>query len=369
MFNADDLVTKQPLRGLERLKFAESRLITAARYLSGWAFPTLKELYRKPGRSYPITLQPGGHLLLARLPAEYQVIDTLHGDTVNVCPVAPGLERDDNRYALSECGKFIINEERGVIRVREVGTGTVVWERRLDRATLANIWPLYNGKQWAFHISPIHQDGEARGPTTIETWDWPLGAEPRSVFSRQSLTLGITVSNTGLIAFPGFKANPVRVFDHQSGMAVGEIVPPPGNRDAGYVHWVCDDQIMVAWDKVLQACRLDGTACRTFHLPTYSFYSVSATADLLALAYHSGFVLMPLDQLPDSETEIELSPPGQSLPGRKRRKRRASITASSRQRRIRAELSSPNRRMSSWMFSASSSVLSGFRRFVFVLAR
>lgn len=315
MFNADNLVTKQRLRRLGRLKFSGSQLITAARYLSGWAFPALKELYRKPGLSYPITIQPGGHLLLARLPSEYHVIDTLHGDIVNVCPLAPGGERYDNRYALSACGQFIISEERGVIRVREVGTGTVVWERSLDRATLADIWPLHNGKQWAFHISPIHQDGEARRPTTIETWDWPLGAEPRSVFSHQSLEFGITVSNTGLIAFPGFKATPARVFDLESGMAVAEIAPPAGNRDSGYVHWISDDQIMVAWDKVLQGCRLDGTVRRTFHLPTYSFYSVSATADLLALAYHDGFVLLPLDQLPDLETEIELSPPWPELPG------------------------------------------------------
>jgi hypothetical protein len=228
MFNADNLVIKQPLRRLGRLKFAGSRLITAARYLSGWVFPTLKELYRKPGGSYPITIQPGGHLLLARLPAEYHVIDTLHGETVNVCPLAPGGEWYDNRYALSACGKFIINEERGLIRVREVGTGTVVWERSLNRATLADIRPLHNGKQWAFHISPINQHGEPRRPKTIETWDWPLGAEPRSLLSHQVLTFGITVSNTGLIAFPGFNATPARVFDPESGMTVGEIVPPSG---------------------------------------------------------------------------------------------------------------------------------------------
>jgi hypothetical protein len=128
------------------------------------------------------------------------------------------------------------------------------------------------------------------------------------------MTYGITVSSTGLIAFPSFRATPARIFDLESGMMVRAVAPPSGNRNSGYVHWVADDQIMVAWDQVLHTYMLDGTVRRAFHLPTYSSYSVSATADLLALVYPDGLVLLPLEQLPDSATEVELSPPWPKRP-------------------------------------------------------
>lgn len=309
MFNADAVVIKQPLNGMSTLKFVGSRLITTARYLSGWAFPQLSELYRIRANSNPIAVQTAGHYLLSRWLHEYRVINIADGEVVNVCPVAQDLTRRDGKYALSSCGRFLIVGEGEAIRVREIETGRAVWERKLERAELEGIWPLHNGTQWAFHVNPIYQSDGARKPASIEVWDWPLGSQPKAVLHRDYVPFGSTVSNTGLIAFAGFSSNPIGVFDLVSGRAVREFPPPAGNRGAGYAHWLSENRLAVAWNDVLFIGAINEPVQREFSLPTYSNYSVAATDEFLALAYHDGFVLVPLQLLPASKATIELSPP------------------------------------------------------------
>ncbi len=315
MFNADNAVIKKPLAGMSALKFVGSRLITGGRYLSGWTFPQLSEVWRIRGRPVRITVQPAGHLLLSRFRHEYRLSDIRQGEIASVCPVAEPLTSYDGTCALSACGRYIIAGEPGAIRVRETGTGSVVWERKLERTELCEIWPLDSGAQWAFCVGPVVQDVERPIPTSFEVWDWPFGSQPRSVLDRQSMPFGCSVSDAGLIAFPGFHSKPIGIFDLQSGSLVREFPPPAGNRYAGYAHWLSDERLALAWENgVLFVARLNEPAQREFSLPTYSVYSVAATDELLALAYHDGFVLVPLDSLPDSQGAIELSPPWEDAP-------------------------------------------------------
>lgn len=314
MFNANAVVIKQPLKMMSTLRFAGSRLITDARYVSGWSFPRLGELYRRRAHSSPLAIQPAGQLLLSRLGNEYQVLDTTHGELVSVCPVEGDPTRLPGRQALSACGRFVILGERRAIRVREMGSGRVVWQREIESAELAEIWPLHGGTRWAFCIAPIHQGGNRPIPMSIEVWDWPLGSQPRSILERDSVDVGTSVSDTGLIAFPGFRSRPIGIFDLESGRVVREFEPPEGNASPGYAHWLSGDRLGLAWWEVLIVTNLDASVRREFFVPTYSPYSVAATDEFLALSYHDGFVMVPLDQLPVAAMNIEISPPWQDPP-------------------------------------------------------
>ena len=165
MFNADAVVIRKPLGVMPALKFVGSRLITRARYLSGWTFPQLDEVWRIRARYSAITVQPAGQLLLSRWLQEYQVRDIEHGELVSVCSVPADLTAT---CALSACGRFIIAGESSAIRVREAGSGSIVWERELERAQLRHIWPLRGGAQWAFCVDPVAHDVERPMPTSFE---------------------------------------------------------------------------------------------------------------------------------------------------------------------------------------------------------
>ena len=312
MFNADAVVIKQPLNGMSAVRFVGSRLITRARYLSSWSVPQLGEGWRIRGNSDPIKVQPAGRLLLSRVRHEYQIIDATDGKIVGVCPIAQDGTRDSGNYALSACGRFIIVGERGAIRVREVDTGSIVWERKLERAELRQIWPLRSGSRWAFHISWINQ-GDETPPPCIELWDWPFGSQPRSVLP-WDVRYGATVSDSGLIAVPGFGSTPISIYDLESGRLVREFPAPADNRNVGYAHWLSEDRLALAWEDILFIATLKELIQREFFLPTYSYYSVAATDELLALSYHDGFVLVPLDELPPSQVAIEISPPWEDPP-------------------------------------------------------
>jgi hypothetical protein len=311
MFNADLIAIKQPLRGMSALKFVGSRLITKARYLSAWTVPELHEVWRIRGNSDPITIASTGQLILSRLRHEYQVVDITSGEIVGVCPNAA--PRYDGQFALSRCGRFIIAGEQDAIRVREVGSGSVVWERKLEQEELRELCPLQRGARWAFCIKPIYQFGDVERPTVIEVWDWPLGSQPRSV-RQQDFPFASRVSEPGLIALPGYRDKPIRVLDLESGRVVREFSPPKGNKHSGYAHWLSDDRLALAWENVLIVAALNGPERREFHLPTYSYYSVAATDELLALSYHDGFVLLPFHRLPESGDPVELSPPWEDPP-------------------------------------------------------
>jgi hypothetical protein len=309
MFNADAIVIKQPQHSMSQLKFVGSRLITTARYLSGWTYPVLNELYRLPVRSYPIAIQPGGgQLLLAHTGRQYELIDTVHGDVVSVCPVTHDLGGILNRYSLSACGGFIIDGVHNAVRVLDLATGAVAWERTFEGLEFAGMWPLRGGSQWALCLGP-KPPVEPHKPARIEIWDWPFGAKPRTVVVRDYLPLGNTISDAGLMASPGFGAKPARIFDIETGGAVQEFAAPLGNRGGGHVHWLSGDRLLVAWERLLCVCAIDGSVQRKFYLPRYSTYSADATEDLLALTLHDGFMLIPLDRIPDSQTEIGLSLP------------------------------------------------------------
>jgi hypothetical protein len=319
MFNADAIVIKRPLHSMCQLKFVGSRLITTARYLSGWTYPVLNELYRLPVRSYPIAIQPGGgQLLLAHTGRQYELIDTVHGDVVGACPFTQDIGGFTSSYALSACGGFMIGGAPHAIRVLDLAAGAVVWQRTLEEVQLRGIWPLRGGSQWAFGLGPL-PPVEPHEPMHIEVWNWPFGSQPRSVVQSKHISFGSTLSDAGLMALPGIGAQPARVFDVETGKAVSEFAPPLGNRGGGHVHWLSGDRLLVAWERLLCVCATDGCVQRKFYLPRYSTYSADATEDVLALTLHDGFMLIPLDRISDSQTEIGLSlpwpdPPGSSEP-------------------------------------------------------
>lgn len=312
MFNADAVVIKQPLNGISSLKFVGSRLITKGRYFSAWSVPQLDEGWRI-GKSFdPLAIPTTDGLLLSRWRHEYQIVDLANGEIVGACSVPEELTSREGKYALSACGHFIISGELGAIRVREVGTGNVVWERKLERAELRGIWPLRNGTQWAFCVNPMFQGNETP-PTRVEVWDWPFGSQPRSTLER-NVPFNSTVSDSGLIAFPGYGSKHITIFNLESGRLVREFPAPAGNSNSGYAHWLPGDRLALAWDGTLFIATIKELLQREFHLPTYSCYSVAATDEFLALVYHHGFVLVPFDRLPESEVTIEISPPWQDLP-------------------------------------------------------
>jgi uncharacterized protein YwqG len=306
MLNADLIVTRKTLRAVSALRFVGSRLITRARYLSGWSLPDLSEVWRIRGRCSAITVQPAGHLLLSRSVQGYQVTEIADGEVVSVCHVAEDRTRFLETFALSACGRFIIAGERGAVRVREASTGKIVWERKLERSDLEAIWPLHSGAQWALCIRPIRQYGEKRIPTTVEVWDWPLGTQPRSILERDAMSSLCTVNDAGMVAFPGSRSNPIRIFDLESGSAVQEFAPPAGDQHFGCAHWLSNDRLALAWENTLFLAKLNEPPQQTFSLPAYSVYSVAAKADLLAIMYHDEFVLVPLNRFLNSQATIEV---------------------------------------------------------------
>lgn len=314
MLNADLIVTRKTLRSVTALRFVGSRLITRARYLSGWSFPDLSEIWRIRGRCSEITVQPAGQLLLSRSVHGYQVTDIADGDVVSVCHVAEDRTRFLERFALSACGQFIIAGERGAIRVRETATGRIVWERKLERSDLQAIWSLHSGAQWAFCIDPNLRFGDKKIPTFVEVWDWPFGAQPRSILERDAISSLCTVNDAGLVAFPAYRSNPIRIVDLESGRAVQEFAPPPDNQYFGCAHWLSNDRLALAWENTLSLARLNERPEETFSLPAYSVYSVAATSELLALMYHDEFVLVPLNRLLNSQATIEVSASCQDPP-------------------------------------------------------
>ncbi len=309
MFNADGLITKRTLRGGAHVAFFESGLITLSRYLSIWDMDGSRQFFRVAGNVHSFPRSRAGNQMLLKLKHEYRLIDLTGGTVVKSCGVPAELAEWHNCYAVSACGQFIINGERNLVRVRAIDTGRIVWERALDRAELRSIQVIREGEYWALSISPIPQFNEPNRPSAIEVWKWPFGAHPSSVMERNYFDFGTSISNDGLVAFPGYAQKPVEVFDLKDCNKVMELTSPADNRDSGLPHWLSNGEIAVGWrDKLLLHTR-DGTLTRTLNVPGYSEYSVDANDSLLALSYHEGFVLLPMDQLPNDERTIELSCP------------------------------------------------------------
>jgi hypothetical protein len=288
-------IIHRELRGMREAVFAVdgTQLVTVARYVSGWSWPDLTELYRvRPPSFSHMVWHPGGRLGLA-CGEHCELIDLATGTTQ---AVMPGSARD--AQAVSACGRFVMTGDAELLRVRDLSNAAVVWERNFGDGSVEKVVPLEGGVRWAVLINR----GLERGVWQIELWQWPFGGAPLEQFELPYFMCYRAVAAGSLLAFEA--SPPVPILDLSVGRLVQEIEGPDGV-GLGTPCWIPGGGIAIGWHMPRACINVhagDGTLLHAL-VPAGHWHGLAANPQSMVLAYHEGFVVVPWAKLEQSDAE------------------------------------------------------------------
>ena len=278
------------IRGVYRAAFSsdETRIITVDRYVSGWDASTLRRIFRvRPLLELSgLELQPDGELMLSRhRTGHYALMEARTGVVVATCGEGRRFV-SDTQFALSACGRFVIEAAWGRLDVREISTNEVRWSRPCN---VRRIQSLQEGQQWALFFDKA-----------IEVWSWPFGQTPVRTIPLPGFSY--TVSACGTLVAHDWRRE-IRVVDVANEQPVFSIA-----RD-DVVGFVLSDDGSLAVTKRgrLEVYGRDGALTGALDAPELSTHghAFGASGDAAVLCYLDGIVrVRGLPALLDRGTEL-----------------------------------------------------------------
>jgi len=251
-----------------------ARIITADRYVSGWDVDTLGRIFRT--RPLPdlrgLAFQPNGELMLSMHgTGHYALMESRTGAVVATCGDAHHFLTSGGSFALSACGRFVIECHRQLLQVREIATNAVVWSRHAD---LRRIEPLKHGEQWALFF-------ERR----IEVWSWPFAQAPVRAIAVPGFGYLVSASGT-LVAYRW--RNEIQVVDVADERPVFSV----RHDDVVGFRWSDDGSLVVARRGHLDVYDRAGVLTGALDAPGLGAHghAFGVSGDVAALCYTDGLV-------------------------------------------------------------------------------
>lgn len=291
------MIVTRRLKACEGARFTGDgrAVIAGVSTVSAWSVPALEPLWKARPLAQPrgFATQFGGpNVLCANDRSKFALLDGETGETIAVCNDKGYVI--DPVFALSACGAYAIYALGDRLRVREIRTNRLAWERRWDRGRARSIQPLQDGTAWMIHVV-----GDNDGPTRrqFEIWTWPFGAAPAHVLTPEIDVLEGKVSRGGKIVVKGHVkpgASAFQVFAPGASRPYAQREPRTLDHILG---WLDEEHFVVGHFRELvtiyQAVSL--TPVRTIELPgtlsTHDCHPSPSGEDLVVWYWQRGIAL------------------------------------------------------------------------------